>query len=116
MWRGWSNGRSAELVGVAQPIARCGKCGGVCRRREVLQRRVRTLPVVVGDPCRDLGLRVVEIEEQRLVQEFAAHPPVKPPTKAVWIGLPGAMKCQSMTVSLHQLSIALQVNSVPLSE
>src|SRR6478735_10771164 len=77
MWRGWSNGRSAELVGVAQPSARCGECGGVCRRLEVLQRRVRTLAVVVGDPCRDLGLRVVEIEEQRLVQEFVAHPAVE---------------------------------------
>ena len=36
--------------------------------------------------------------------------------KAFWIGLPGAMKCQSMPVSLHQASMALQVNSVPLSE
>jgi hypothetical protein len=26
------------------------------------------------------------------------------------------MKCQSMALSLHQASIALQVNSVPLSE
>jgi putative transposase len=30
-----SNGRSAKLVGVAQPIARCGERGGVCRRSEV---------------------------------------------------------------------------------
>ncbi len=30
--------------------------------------------------------------------------------------LPGAMKCQSMPLSLHQASMALQVNSVPLSE
>lgn len=37
-------------------------------------------------------------------------------TKAFWIGLPGAMKCQSMALSLHQASIALQVNSVPLFE
>jgi hypothetical protein len=38
-------------------------------------------------------------------------------TKAFWIGLPGAMKCQSMPVSLHQASMALQVNSMPpLSE
>ena len=37
-------------------------------------------------------------------------------TNAFWIGLPGAMKCQSMALSLHQASIALQVNSVPLSE
>jgi hypothetical protein len=31
-------------------------------------------------------------------------------TKAFWIGLPGAMKCQSIPVSLHQASMALQVN------
>jgi hypothetical protein len=30
--------------------------------------------------------------------------------------LAGAMKCQSMLVSLHQASMALQVSSVPLSE
>ena len=35
VWRGWSNVRSAELVGVAQPIARCGEIGGIGRRREV---------------------------------------------------------------------------------
>jgi len=38
-WRGWSNGRSAELIGVAQPIVRCGE-GGMSRGREVVQRRV----------------------------------------------------------------------------
>jgi hypothetical protein len=38
--------------------------------------------------------------------------PLKLSTKAFWIGLPGAMKCQSMPMSLHQASLALQVNSV----
>ncbi|MGX1350487.1 hypothetical protein AB7M49_004063 [Bradyrhizobium elkanii] len=42
--------------------------------------------------------------------------PLKLSRKAFWIGVPGAMKCQSMPVSLHQASMALQVNSVPLSE
>src|SRR6185312_10709712 len=42
--------------------------------------------------------------------------PLKLSTKAFWIVLPGAMKCQLMLVSLHQASMALQVNSVPLSE
>jgi hypothetical protein len=27
VWRRWSNKRSAELVGIAQPIACCGECG-----------------------------------------------------------------------------------------
>jgi hypothetical protein len=42
--------------------------------------------------------------------------PLKLSTKAFWIGLPGAMKCQAMLLSWHQASIALQVNSVPLSD
>lgn len=48
MWRGWSNGRWAELV--AQPIVRCCEVGGVGRRREVSQRRVRARGVEVGNP------------------------------------------------------------------
>lgn len=67
-WRGWSNGRLAELVGVAQPIVRCGEVGGVGRGGQVLQRRVGTLEIVVGDPIGDLGAGVVEIEEQSLVE------------------------------------------------
>jgi hypothetical protein len=35
--RGWNNGRLAELVGVAQPIVRCGDCGGVGRGRLVFK-------------------------------------------------------------------------------
>ena len=57
-----SNGRSAELVGVAQPIARCGECGGEGRRRKVAERRVRTALVVAGDPAGEHGSCVVEIE------------------------------------------------------
>jgi len=52
--RGWSNVRSAELVWVAQPIARCGEIGG--RKppgREVAQRRVRPPLVVIVDPVRN---------------------------------------------------------------
>src|SRR6478752_2045793 len=76
-WRGWSNGRSAELVGVAQPSARCGECGGVGRRREVLQRRMRALAIIVGDPHCDLGARIVDVEEQRLVQKLVTHTAVE---------------------------------------
>lgn len=42
--------------------------------------------------------------------------PLNLSTKAFWIGFPAAMKCQSISVSLHQASMALQVNSVPLPE
>ncbi|MCP1909543.1 hypothetical protein J2R96_002023 [Bradyrhizobium elkanii] len=72
--------------------------------------------IVVGDPCREFGPGIVETEEQRLIQELVAHPAVKALDEAVYIGLPGAMKCQSMPVSLHQTSMALQVSSVPLSD
>ena len=51
--RGWSNVRSAERVGVAQPIARCGEIGGIGCRREVAQRRVRPPLVVIVDPVRN---------------------------------------------------------------
>ena len=61
-----SNGRSAELVGVAQPIVRCGEVGSIGRRREVSERRVLARGVEVRDPCRHLGAGVVEIEEHTL--------------------------------------------------
>src|ERR1700735_5191149 len=51
--RGLSNVRSAELVGGAQPIACCGEICSISRRREVAQRRVRPLLVVVVDPVRN---------------------------------------------------------------
>ncbi|MGY3363359.1 hypothetical protein ACVWZL_000484 [Bradyrhizobium sp. GM2.4] len=37
-------------------------------------------------------------------------------TKPFCMGFPGAMKCQSIAASLHQASMALQVNSVPWSD
>ena len=104
-----------ELVWVAQPTARCGEVGSIGRRRLVFQGRVRTLFVVVGDARGESAPGVAEAEEQRLVQELIAHPPVTLSMKALWIGFPGAMKCQSTAWSLHQPSIAL-LNSEPLSE
>src|ERR1700730_16662555 len=111
--RGWRNGRSAELVGVAQPIVRCGECGGVGRRGEVSQGRVWALAIVVGDPCSDLGPCIVEIEEQCLIQELVAHPAIEALDEGILDRLAWR---NEMPVSLHQASMALQVNSVPLSE
>jgi hypothetical protein len=76
-WRGWSNGRSAELVRVAQRIVRCGECGGIGRGCLIFQRGVWALAVVVGDPFGELVACIVEAEEQRLVQELVAHPAVE---------------------------------------
>ena len=44
--------RSAELVGVAQPIACCGEIGGVSGRREIAQSRMWPSLVGIVDPVR----------------------------------------------------------------
>jgi hypothetical protein len=59
--------RSAELVGVAQPIACCGEIGGIGCRCEIAQRRVRPSLFVIVDRGRDLGPGMIEAEEQALV-------------------------------------------------
>ena len=76
---------------------------------------MRPPDIVVGDPGGDLGAGVIEIEEQGLVEQLIPHPAIKA-LKPFCIGFPGAMKCQSMAVSLLQASMALQVNSVPWSD
>jgi hypothetical protein len=73
--------RSAE--GVAQPVARCGEVGGIGRRRQVTERRMRALAVVVGGPSRNLGPGVIEVEEQGFVEKLVAHPAVEAFTEAV---------------------------------
>ena len=80
---GVSNMRSAELVGVAQPIACCGKFGGVGGRRQIAQRRVRSPPIVVVDPARDPFPRVIEPKEQAFVEKLVAHAAVEALAKAV---------------------------------
>src|SRR5277367_549561 len=108
--------RSAELVGVAQTIAGCGEIGGVGRRREIAQSRMRPALVVIVDPVRDLGPGMIEAEEQALVEKLVAHAPLKLSQKPFCIGFPGAMKCQTSLLSCAQANRAFEVNSVPLSE
>lgn len=50
---------------------------------------MRSPVIVVVDPGRDLLSGVVQPEEQRLVQEFVAHPPVEAFAEAVLHGLAG---------------------------
>ena len=69
-----SNGGSAELVGVAPAITRCGEVGGISRWGSVPERRVRPARVEVGEPAGEHGTGVVEPEEQGLVQEFVPQP------------------------------------------
>ena len=83
--------RSAELVGVAQPVACCGEIGGVSRRGEIAQRRMRTPVVVVIGPIGDAGSGVIEAEEQGFIEELIPHPAVELSQKPFCMGLPGAM-------------------------
>ena len=108
--------RSAELVGVAQTIACCGEIGGIVRWREIAQSRMRAPLVVIVDPVRDLGPGMVEAEEQALVEKPSRMRPLKLSQKPFCIGFPGAMKCQTTLLSCAQANMALEVNSVPLSE
>ena len=48
-----SNGLSAELVGIAQPTVRCGESRCECLRRQVAERGVWAVIVVVDDPTSD---------------------------------------------------------------
>src|SRR5271169_1963712 len=75
--------RSAELVGVAQPIACCGEIGGVSGRREIAQSRMWPSLVGIVDPVRDLGPGMIEAEEQALVERLVAHAPVETLAEAV---------------------------------
>ncbi len=68
--------RSAELVWGAQPIACCGEIGGIGRRGEIAQRRVRALLVVIIGPIRDLCPGMIEAEEQALIEQLVPHPAV----------------------------------------
>src|SRR5215212_5917194 len=82
-WRRRSNGRTAELVGVAPPGARCGEGGGIGREGQVAKARMRPALVIVGNPSRNSGSGVIEAEEQGLVQELVPHAPVEALADAV---------------------------------
>src|SRR3954466_509214 len=108
--------RSAELVGGAQPIACCGEVGGIGRRGEIAQRRVRTPVVVVVDPIRDAASGVIEAEEQGFIEKLISHPAVETLAKAVLHGLARCDEVPAMLCCSAQASMAFDVNSVPLSE
>ena len=80
--------RSAELVGVAQPIACCGEIGGVGRRREIAQRGMWPPLVVVLGPGRDLCASMIEAEEQALVEKLVAHAAIEALAETVLHRLP----------------------------
>jgi hypothetical protein len=53
---------------------------------------------------------VIEAEEQGFVEKLVPHPALKLSQKPFCIGLPGAMKCQSILFFSDQASMALQVS------
>ncbi len=63
--------------GVRYPNAECGRC-----------------VVVVLAPSGDLGASIVDVEEERLVEQFIAHSAIEAFRKAILVGFPGAMKCR----------------------
>jgi hypothetical protein len=101
---------------VAQPIARCGEAGGIGRGRQVAQRGMRALVVVVVDPISDLGPGVIVAEEQGFVEKLVAHFAVEALAKAVLHRLVRRDEVPCNFVALRLVTIAWQLNSVPLSE
>ena len=72
-----SNGRSAEPVGIAQPIVRCGESRCERPRRQIAECRMWAVIVVVDDPTGERRPSMVEVAEQGLVEEFVPHPAVE---------------------------------------
>ncbi len=64
-------------AGFARDCAFSDETGGVSRRWDVSDRRVRPTEVVVGNPHGDLCSGIVELEEQALVEQFIAHAAVE---------------------------------------
>ena len=80
---------------------------------------MRSCPTIGADPAGDDGAGVIEIVEQRFVQEFIPHPAVEGLADSVLHRLARsdeAMKCQAKPASWVQASIAFEENSVPWSE
>jgi hypothetical protein len=72
MWRGLSKGRSAKLVGIAQPIDRCDEFKRIGRGFGI-QRRMRPSVVIVFDPVREFRVCVVNTDEQAFVEQFVVN-------------------------------------------
>jgi hypothetical protein len=84
-------------------------------RRQAGERRVRPVPVVVDPPGLDRGARMEDRREDMLVEQLVAKAGVELSTLPFCVGLPGSMKFSSTSACAAQPSIALLVNSEPLS-
>ena len=77
---------------------------------------MRTVAVVVGYPHRNLRPGVAKTGEQGLVEQFLAHATVEILDEGILDRLAWRDEVPVDEASLHPASMALQVNSVPLSE
>lgn len=66
-----------QLVRVAEPVARCGEGAREFRGGEIAERRMRALLIVRRGPSRQRRSGVIEIVEDRLVEQFVTHPAVE---------------------------------------
>jgi len=71
------------------------------------------LAVVVADTIRNLRAGVIEAEEQGSLSSSSRIRPLKLSQKPFCVGFTGAMKCRATWLSSDEVSMALQVNSVP---
>lgn len=65
--------RATGLVRVARTPAHCGEIACISGRRNIAERGMRPALVVVGDPAGDRLARVIQAEEQALVEKLVAH-------------------------------------------
>ena len=92
IWRGGCNVRAVELVGVAQPIERCGAFCGVGSGCLIPDGRMWPLVIVVFDPGFEFRPGMIQAQEQGFVEQFIAHSSVETFTKAVLHRFPGRDK------------------------
>ena len=102
------------MVGVAQPIACCGKCSREGRGGEIADRRMRALLVVGGSPAGQGGAGVIEIVEDRLVEQFVAHAAVEGFANPIlhWLTRRNEMPSDPTALSPSQHSVGGELGSV----
>src|SRR6516162_2277753 len=76
------------MVGVARTPAHCGEVGCVGGWRDVAERGMRSALIVVSDPAGNRLARMIETEEQALVEKFVAHAAVEALAESVLHRLP----------------------------
>ena len=115
-WRVGQRGLARSFAGCAASAPLRGEGLSEPSRRLPAEAGVRAFDVIILVPGRERGAGVVQGREQRLVQQLVAQTAIEALDEGVSrVGLPGAMRCQSIFRSSAKVRIAFEVNSVPLS-